>query len=408
MKYLRVSLACLALIGCGRPTELEACNIANKSCQIDVYYALVRLRGDGYDTFEGLPPIRTVTVDQYRAELTDARPTSPPSDAFDPNAEPKRELDPWDVALSWFGLVTTEEPPPPAAAIDTRVNNVAAFYSSRTQQVTVIDRGQERNDRSDTTLLTHELVHAFQDNEVGLDISDPSSDGNFAGRAFTEGEAVLYEKLAGAEIDDVSPYSLLWDDYYAGWLGGLRQNLTQDPSPFYAVSWFVYPLGGALLTRGWVRGGNAAVRHIAGEIPQTALGYLAEFQHASFDRAEVPLDCSVAAPEERFARIGYDRFGAMHLYAFLEAAGMDEQVAFDLAFAWRDDLFYVYFDEARREVAASWRVRMQDPAAARLVADAAGRRPVLRVELQGSDAVVVASDVSVLAWRGAIDCAPTP
>ena len=37
MKYLRVSLACLALIGCGRPTELEACNIANKSCQIDVY-----------------------------------------------------------------------------------------------------------------------------------------------------------------------------------------------------------------------------------------------------------------------------------------------------------------------------------------------------------------------------------
>ena len=378
MKYLRVSLACLALIGCGRSDELEACNIANKSCQIDIYYALVRLRGDGYDPFEGLPPIRTVSVDQYRGELTDAhaRPTSPPSDPFTPEAKPQTEIDPWDVALSWFGLVSIAAPTP-QAAIDTRVNNVAAFYSSRTQQVTVIDRGQERNDRSDTTLLTHELVHAFQDNEVGVDISEPSSDGSFAGRAFTEGEAVLYEKLAGAEIDDVSPYSLLWDDYYAGWLSGLRQGLAQDPSPFYAVSWFVYPLGGALLTRGWLRGGNAAVRELGGDFPQSALGYLKEFaqlEELPNEPGALPLDCRVQPPEQRFARAGYDRFGAMHLYAFLEAAGAVEQDAFDLAFAWRDDLFYLYFDEVRREVAASWRIRMADATAAQAVVDAATLR----------------------------------
>ncbi len=404
MKYLRVSLAGLALTGCGQPTELEACTIANKSCQIDVYYALVRLRGDGYDPFEGLPPIRTVTVDQYAAELTDARPMSPPSDSFDPTKKPDPELDPWDVALSWFGLVSTEESMA-MAAIDTRVNNVAAFYSSRTQQVTVIDRGHERNDRSDTTLLTHELVHAFQDNEVGLDISDPSSDGSFAGRAFTEGEAVLYEKLAGAEIDDVAPESLLWDDYYTGWLGGLRQNLAQDPSPFYAVSWFAYPLGGALLTRGWLQGGNAAVRQLANEFPQSSLGFLEAFERTSIERAAPPLDCRVAPPEPRFERVGFDRFGAMHLYAFLEASGMDEQVAFDFAYAWRDDLFYVYFDDARREVAASWRIRQQDETTAEAVVAAAAQRPALRVARMGVDAVIVASDASALGWTGAVDCA---
>jgi hypothetical protein len=272
--------------------------------------------------------------------------------------------------------------------------------------VTVIDRGQERNDRSDTTLLTHELVHAFQDNEVGVDISDPSSDGNFAGRAFTEGEAVLYEKLAGAEIDDVSPHSLLWDDYYLGWLSGLRQNLAQDPSPFYAVSWFVYPLGGALLTRGWLQGGNAAVRHIGGDFPQSALGYLEEFQGNPIDRGPPQLGCRVQPPEQRFTRAGYDRFGAMHLYAFLEAADVAEQDAFNLAFAWRDDLFHLYFDEARQEVAASWRIRMQDAVAAQAVVDAADRRPTLRVERRDSDALIVASDASVFGWKGAVDCAP--
>ena len=285
------------------------------------------------------------------------------------------------------------------------MNNVAAFYSSRTQQVTVIDRGQERNDRSDTTLLTHELVHAFQDNEVGVDISDPSSDGSFAGRAFTEGEAVLYEKLAGAEIDDVSPYSLLWDDYYAGWLGGLRQNLAQDPSPFYAVSWFVYPLGGALLTRGWLQGGNAAVRRIGGDFPQSALGYLEEFQGLPIERAPTQLDCRVQPPEQGFERAGFDRFGAMHLYAFLEAAGAAEQDAYNLAFAWRDDLFYCTSTRRvkkwpRAGASACWtrlprRPSSTPPPCVRCCASSAADR----------DALIVASDASVFGWPGATDCA---
>ena len=56
---LPLSVITLALLtGChGR--DLELCDIAQSDCQQDVYYADLRLRGDGYDPFGGIPPIRT-------------------------------------------------------------------------------------------------------------------------------------------------------------------------------------------------------------------------------------------------------------------------------------------------------------------------------------------------------------
>ena len=56
--------------GACKPTaELEPCNIAQSECQLDIYYALLRLRGDGADPFGGVPPIRTLTLEQYEREL---------------------------------------------------------------------------------------------------------------------------------------------------------------------------------------------------------------------------------------------------------------------------------------------------------------------------------------------------
>lgn len=395
------ALLASALTACGRRAELEACNIADASCQEDVYYAVVRLRGDGWDPFDGLPPIRTITLEQYRDELLGGRPRTPP-DPDDGGEEEPEPVDPWGVALQWLGLITTETSSE-QASVDNRVSNVAAYYSSREQRVTVIDRGQERNDLADTTLLVHELVHAFQDNEVRAAPVDRTTDGGFAGRAWIEGEAVLYENLARAELDQVAPEHLDWEGYYERWIENLRRNLPQEKSPYYAASWFVYPLGADRLMSRWLEGGNAAVRALGTDIPRSAVGYMAAHADVPIDDAPA-LRCRVEPPAEGFARVGYDRFGAMQLYAFVAGSAVAEADAWRAALAWRDDLLWVYFDEDAEQVAVSWRIRLASEDAADTVVEAARGLPMLRAERDGRDAVIVGSEADLEDWPGAAEC----
>jgi len=393
-------LCCVATFGCSRRLELAPCNIADESCQEDVYYAVIRMRGDGWDPFDGLPPIRTISLEQYRDELT----PDEPAEAPDPHAEPpKKKIDPWDVALRWLGLVTPSMTSS-QAAVENRLANVAAYYSSATQQVTVIDRGREEiNERADTILLVHELVHAFQDNEVRGAPVDHTTDGGFAGRAMIEGEARLYEHLAVAEVDRVAPQGLDWHQHYSNQIDHLRSRLAEQRSPFYAVSWFVYDLGADMLMTGWLRGGNAAVRELFDTFPRSAVGFMA--RHEGMELESAPrIGCRVEPPSESFALAGYDRFGAMQLYAFLTKTDMIEADAWRTALGWRDDLLWLYFDEESEDVVLSWRIRLASEAAADAVVAAAVQQPMLRAERQGRDALIVGSETDVADWIGADDC----
>jgi hypothetical protein len=390
-----------ALAGCGRTVELAPCNIAERVCQEDVYYAVMRLRGDGWDPFDGLPPIRTITLDQYRNELLgNRRPAPDPGDT--PREPSKPKVNPWDVALQWLGLVTRETSSM-QASVDDRVNNVAAYYSSRDSQVTVIDRGRERNDYYDTILLAHELVHAFQDNELRFSAHDGTTDGSFAGRARIEGEAVVYENLARAEIDRVDPLQVDWEGRYANSINYLRERLPAERSPFYAASWFVYPLGADWLMRGWLEGGNAAVRTLTANPPRGAGDLMARHEGKEHSRA-ADLACAVDKPDDDFELVGRDRFGAMQLYGFLARSGMSEADAWRTALAWGDDRLWLYFDEDRGLTGLTWRLRLANTAAAEAVLDAAAQRPELRAERRGRDVLIVASDDAIADWPGADGC----
>lgn len=396
---LLLALGC-ALCGCGRTERLEACNIATSDCQESIYYAVMRLRGDGWDPFDGLPPIHTLTLEQYRKQLIAEDAAHMPAD---PNAAPK--FDPWSTSLQVLGLVTPSKSAG-QASIESRVSNVAAFYSSATRKVTVIDRGQNRNDRPDTTLLAHELVHAFQDNELSGDIHGASTDGSFTGRALIEGEAVLYEHLAGAEIDGVEPQQLDWKKYYGDWTSGLRRQVPANKSPFYAVSWFVYPFGAGLLTQGWLDAGNAAVRKLAESFPTRSLDLMIANDGGAAAGHAPALSCHVDAPSAAFMQVGYDRFGAMQLYAFLNANGVEESSAWSLGKHWRDDLIWVFGDEMAQQAAVTWRIRMSDHKSADSVVAAANTRKTLHAERSGDDVVITGSNEdSVLAdWAGATKC----
>jgi hypothetical protein len=398
-----IVLALGMLAGCGRIERLQACNIAESDCQESIYYAVMRLRGDGWDPFDGLPPIHTITLEQYRKQLIAEDEARTPAD---PNAPPNFKDVAWSKALQLLGLVT---PTTSAgqASIDSRVSNVAAFYSSATRKVTVIDRGQDRNDRPDTTLLAHELVHAFQDNELSGDIHGAATDGSFTGRALIEGEAVLYEHLAGAEIDGIEPQQLDWKKYYGDWTDGLRARVPDNKSPFYAVSWFVYPFGAGRLTQGWLDGGNAAVRKLAENFPTRTVDLMTFNDSETYAGHSPALSCSPDAPGADFAQIGFDRFGGMQLYAFLSGAGVEESRAWSLGKRWRDDLVWVFGDEKTQQVAVTWRIRVADRKSADAIVNAANGRDKLHAERIDDDVLIVGvnDDSGGLgAWPGADKC----
>jgi hypothetical protein len=449
VKTVQLALASMILLACGRRAEIEACNIAQRSCQEDIYYEIVRLRGDGFDPFQGVPPMRTITLGEYRDELTADQ--APPAQAPAPKEPPK--IDPVQVAFQLLGLVarTTSTA---AAAIDDRVNNVAAFYDWNRSDVTVIDRGDEHNDGADTTLLAHELVHAFQHAEQSLGATLNTTDSNFADQALVEGEAVLYEHLIGAEIQGIPPRQVDWKRYYAGWTASLRASMvewtadrlwthrlsaTQAKSPYYAVSWFVYPFGANLLTNAWLEGGNSAVRKLATDAPRHSLHFMASMAGVK-PSPSATLPCQVEPPAKSFTRIVFDRFGAMQVYAFLGAQGLDEATSWAQALHWRDDLIWIYFDEKSQTVAVSWRIRFSQRSAADLAftaiatsgtleraddgADAPSsyervakpsaldradlpRLPALSASRHGDDLVITGSnDADLLAsWPGASECA---
>jgi hypothetical protein len=393
--------AALVLLGCGRTERLEPCNIATEQCQTDVYYAVVRVRGDGWDPFDGLPPIRTITLAEYEKELK----AQAAGDAEKPDAEP--QVDPWSVALQLLGLVTPTMSSG-EASVQSRVDNVAAFYSSSTGKVTVIDRGAKRDDRYETALLAHELVHAFQDNELSGAIGGGTSDGSFTGRAQIEGEAELYEDLIATELDGVEPQQVDWAATFRNDRDWLRSSMGSDPAPFYAVNWFVYSLGTNLMMRSWLEGGNAAVRDLGASFPRHSAILMAESDGETLDVGGT-LSCDVRAPADGFELAGFDRFGGMQLYAFLAAGGgVEDAEAWKRGKRWRGDAIWVYLDKDSGRVAVTWRIRLADAKSAEVVVDAASQRDAMRAERVGDDALLVASDDADLldTWAGAAKCKP--
>jgi hypothetical protein len=252
--------------------------------------------------------------------------------------------------------------------------------------VTVIDRGGLHNDRADTLLLLHELVHAVQDDEIaGWD--GASTDEDFAARAMVEGEATLYENLGSLQLDGLSLHDADWDGYYGGWVSRRRNAMSTTQSPYYSIGWFVYPLGGELLTQAYMHGGNAAVRSLQGSWPGHAVAFMAAHEGSDAPRGGA-LDCQAGRPGKSFRTVRRDRFGALQVYGFLTVNGVGEARAWHDALSVSDDELAIFFDAKAREVAVSWRMRLENPlAAAVLVFDLLGSEDFV-AENHGRDVVI--------------------
>ncbi len=346
----------LLAIGCFEQ-RLEPCDVRQTDCQQDVFLTLQMLRGDGWNVFTEMPPVETITWEQFRDMLL--------SSVSDEEQPP----DPWDAALRLLSLIPPESSAAEASA-EVLISDVIAYYSYATRSVTVIDRTdlpdseeEEPRDRAyETEILAHEFVHAIQDREIGRPNPYATVDEAFSRDAHVEGEAVLYEILLGLYMADVSPQRVDWDGFYDKILGDVRRAVVESSAPFYTAQELVYPLGAEHLTRRYLQGGNAALRTAYADRLSTGAAYM-ENADSDWQREAPPVDCLFSEPEG-LELYGITAMGAPVAYAFLTAAGAEDAEAWDASLAWQDDLILVYADESGESVAFLWCLRFRDETSA--------------------------------------------
>jgi len=375
------SLALCALtsgIACSEH-EFATCDITQGACQEDVYYRVLKLRGDGYDPFGGLPPVTVISEDEFRQQLVTQAAAS------------QDEKNPWDKALVLLHFTTAPKAAVDSDAgagagadggagsdagsttstIDDEVAHIYAFYEPEKKTITVISHPNQTGShvREEAMItLAHELVHALQDREFDLNKSDfQSSDEYFAWDAITEGDARFYENLFTNDIRKMLGLSALdalklpddeldWD--YA--------NFDQLGSPLFAARAMIYPLGAKFEATAYRSGGNAAVRHAYAKAPRRTVGFLVgddgqvpPVGTGDFCNAFVVRDLLPTDPADK--TIGADHFGALLLYTFLRGWNVSHDLAFTTAQTWTGDSLVVQANHDDTISAAAWYLEFSSP-----------------------------------------------
>lgn len=338
-----------ALAGCVDEPDLSPCDIRERGCQDAVFYAVQGVRGGVWDPWLDHTPVRVISQAQFRREQLDDA-------AAEMRTAQDAEFNHFEAALELLGLLDPERTDADVVAVG--VAKIAAYYDRRTRSVTVIDRGDDTDDASDTRFLAHEFVHAAQDRELGLaDFAKADSrDASYARRAVIEGEATFYGEAVlldhrGSQASDVD-----WDEYFRKWLWEVQRDVYAAASPELELPSLLYPLGGDLIAKRYLAGGSAAVADAWTAVPQHIGALMGETGPAP------PAPCG--APE---APAGYElrvqtRMGRLSLFgaATRFTAGADQ--AWAASGAWRGDQMNVYGDD-RGETVLVW-VLLFDPGAA--------------------------------------------
>jgi hypothetical protein len=419
-RMMALAWALLGVLGC-ETRELKLCDIVESDCQESIYYADLRVRGDGYDPFGGIPPIRTISEDQYRNEMQ-AEAARTKLEAEAERAAKNKAPEPWwDNALALLHLMPAAAESE-SAAIENQVENVAAYYEPTTRHVTVIAHPQRPDaDPNDTmlnnmTTLAHELVHAIQDREMILKFDPTGLDQLFATKALIEGDAELYEYLIAIElkpkIKEWYPDPLAYTERLRTLFmadgpkitDGSDVNFATLGPPLLAAMYLVYPLGGMWLSDYYVKGGNSAVRHAYGKAPQRSLEYLLPLGTEAPPAATTV--CKPIFPSDQgFTAYGRENFGAVQVFAYLMAWGVPSAEAVAAASLWRGDVTFVSRNTETQKTAVAWRIELAQPIAASTLAQINTRNGPRGVQ-DGNTLLITASDDAEVAasWNPTTAC----
>jgi hypothetical protein len=348
-----VPLTLLTLLGmltaCDGPKcdPITGCDIRSDQCQREALRLAACLRGSSADS---QVQVEVVDFDTYLDEQVRAAEQEEP------------ELD--DVEMR-AGLTRFQLSVPLDSKADRQrgLQWGGAFYDSRADRVTVLDRGYggAEYDRGQTILLVHEMTHALQGADGLFDaIYEPvvTQDAALATSGLIEGEATLVEDRAltealGFDFDDIHYARAL-----ASYRKSARQALLEADDLFVgARSGIPYAYGASLMYEAFREGGASAV---ADKLLAPLTG-ARELLGKTASKARV----KPAIPE----RAGAVLVGSYHLGAFFFDAFLHRMDASapDVLSHVLDDTFSVQ-RLANGELLSAWRLRFDDSIDSRDVA----------------------------------------
>lgn len=218
----------------GEDVTLGLCDITVSSCQCHVYKWVSVQRGESL--FQ--PPITdSITRDEYQASL----------DRGGDDGDGDKKVDAFGEVLRMVGYNNSER----SLTDDenaTRGSGVAAFYSTRSERVTIItDEGTSSSDERAVTLLAHEYAHAQQDTEGYFDYLNRrilDADMLLAARASIEGEAELIETFAALALANLPRDQWDWKSASDDLQKRYADRSLEDDNPYPLANLiFPYPFG---------------------------------------------------------------------------------------------------------------------------------------------------------------------
>jgi hypothetical protein len=382
-----------------------ACDVRDDGCQQRILSAVECVRGRP----GSLPEIRVITEEEYRAENEEDAGLAD-GDAGADGGVPGAD-DRWSSFYGGLSLLGLYEPKPSEDATDA----LGGYYDSDTRSITLLNRGEPQDGESAQSMMAHELVHALQDQELGLGeywgSAGSTTDARLARGCLSEGEAELYEELASVLLQGLSVDVDYWELSLEYRIKYGRDHVAAHESPYDLLWTMRYGVGGRFMRDVWLSGGNAAVRRLYEAPPTTTLFWMLGHEASTMPRESLtrPLACADAQPPAGYEGAWFDTLGAFALYAFLSGQLTDAGVqpsarAWELALAWRQDSLTIFKDEAGA-LAVSWRVRFAEEALARDVETSLMQRamPSLRIERHADELEIRATDgpESLFeSWRG--------
>lgn len=389
------ALVATVLSGCGDSAppaplatpELARCDITTGPCQRGIYQSLAAM----LEAEEAsIPNIRTISVDQHAEEVRAGL------DIEDLTGE-----DATTRGLRLLGFIPEASESLTATQAEYWINQVAAYYSRGSNTITVVDRNYEQG--SAQVLLAHELIHAIQHSQFGLNNVGRgvnTEDGVIGVRSVIEGDAVYSSFAWYYEVSGVDSESLDWEETFAESTGRLRERVADaEIALIDTASSFPYSYGFQYMATGVLTDGLPARTAAFESPPGTTAAVL-----AGYGGMAPPLNLPEVAhpsPLEGNTLEVENRYGAWYVYGFLRRNGMEDEEAWAAALSWVGDELAIYGDGD--EVVAVWRVRFDDAANAGVLSDQvnaeAGESARSAVAL-GDDAFVFAAETSetLLAW----------
>jgi hypothetical protein len=371
------------------------CSIAQESCRRAIFGLTARMRNQ---LQARMPPSRIITREQYAQETRQEIST-----------RMSRPIDlQYEASLQLLQFLPEGSSAGEAMA-ESNINGVAAYYASDTKAVTIIADQAEQEDSGSLT-LSHEYVHALQDEREGLQALAErafSTDQIMAEVSLIEGEATILSDAAitearGIEYDYLGSVSRYLDRL----LALLLSDVAESVAPFTEAQLVLpYPVGGRPLARAYDQRGYAGIAPYFQAWPDT----LAEWVDTTRTNLPAAQRCQAPDPPAGYQRIVLDSYGVTGLIALEVVLGADGPNALERAGAWSADAIAVFAPlDQSTQAALAWRITLTDATAAQaLLTRVQAAQLGFQAVLQTNDVVITAaSGPGVLdGWTVRNDCA---